>query len=262
MTTIDRALALMEFFSEARPALGLTQLAALATYDKATTRRMLMALLRCGYVEQDRITKEYRLGPAVVRLARVREATFPINAIVEPVLRRISETTGETVHFSLASGASLATVGLVESTRAHCVRLDKGESLPLHATASGIAYLAFAPPNAALESQKRLRSFTPKTITDYNKLRTRISTAQRDGCAASADGYEDGVFGIAAPVLGADGYAVGAVAIAAPTSRIDERTQQQFRTLVISAGKQISRALGGSSMSGSSKSGSSKVAAA
>lgn len=250
MTTIDRALALMEFFSEARPALGLTQLASMATYDKATTRRMLMALLRCGYVEQDRASKEYRLGPAVVRLARVREATFPITALVEPVLRKISDATGETVHFSLASGTSLATVGLVESTRAHCVRLDKGESLPLHATASGIAYLAFAPPNVALEPQKRLRSFTPKTITDYNKLRGKISVAQRDGWASSADGYEEGVFGIAAPVLGADGYAVGAVAIAAPASRVDERAQQQFRTLIVNAAKQISRALGGSSKGG------------
>lgn len=245
MTTIDRALALMELFSESRPALGLTQLAALASYDKATTRRMLMALLRCGYVEQDRATKEYRLGPAVVRLARVREATFPISAIVEPLLRRLSEATGETSHFSLVSGSSLATVGLVESTRAHCVRLDKGESLPLHATASGIAYLAFAPPNAALEPQKRLRAYTPKTITDFNKLRAKVSTAQREGCASSADGYEDGVFGIAAPVLGADGYAVGAVAIAAPASRVDARIEQQFRTLVLNAGKQISRALGG-----------------
>ena len=261
MTTIDRALALMELFSESRPALGLTQLAAMASYDKATTRRMLMALLRCGYVEQDRITKEYRLGPAVVRLARVREATFPISAIAEPVLRKISEVTGETAHFSLASGTTLATVGLVESTRAHCVRLEKGESLPLHATASGIAYLAFAPPNVGLEPQKRLRSFTPKTITDYNKLRTRISTAQRDGWASSAEGYEEGVFGIAAPVLGADGYAVGAVALAAPASRVDERTEQQFRTLVINAAKQISRALGGSSRGGSSKGGLPKVAA-
>lgn len=247
MTTIDRALALMEHFSQTRPAIGLTQLAQLGGYDKATTRRMLMALVRCGYVEQDPATKEYRLGPAVVRLARVREATFPIGIIVDPVLRRIAEATGETAHFSLVCGGSLATMGLVESTRAHCVRLGMGEVLPIHATASGIAYLAFAPLGALPEPQTRLRSYTSKTITDVNKLRSKINAARRDGWATSADGYEEGVFGLAAPVIGANGYAVGAVAIAAPISRINTRIEQQLRTLVVTAGKQISRALGGSS---------------
>ncbi|MBL8266668.1 IclR family transcriptional regulator [Steroidobacter sp.] len=247
MTTIDRALALLEHFSETRPAIGLTQLAALSEYDKATTRRMLMALTRCGYIEQDRATKEYRLGAALVRLARVREATFPIQSIIEPMLRKIVEATGETAHFSLACGASLATLGLVESSRAHCVRLEKGEALPLHATASGIAFLAFAAPGNGLPPRASLRAFTPKTVTDVAKLGTKIAAARRNGWASSVDGYEDGVFGLAAPVFGADGYAMGAVAIAAPSSRVTTRLEPRLRAVITDAAKEISQALGGSS---------------
>jgi DNA-binding IclR family transcriptional regulator len=247
MSTIDKALALLTFFSERRPAIGLTELAGLARYDKATTRRMLLALFRCGFVEQDRTTREYRLGPALVQLARVREATFPIESVAQPVLRRLAQATGETAHFSLASAGALATMGLVESERAHRVRLDRGETLPLHATASGVAYLAFAPPDALAALDEPLRAYTAKTLTDAGKLRTRINTARREGWAVSRDGYEEGVFGLAAPVIGLDGFAIGAIAVAAPVSRVSNDIERRIRTAVVSAAREISRALGGSS---------------
>lgn len=247
MSTIDKALALLTFFSERRAAIGLTEFASLARYDKATTRRMLLALLRCGFVEQDRSTREYRLGPAVVQLARVREATFPMDAVVQPTLRRLSDATGETAHFSLAWAGALATMDLIESERAHRVRLDKGETLPLHATASGIAYLAFAPPEALDALNAPLRAFTGKTVTDATKLRTQINTARREGWAVSRDGYEEGVFGLAAPIIGQDRFAIGAIAVAAPLSRVNSDIQRRICIAVVAAAQEISRAVGGSS---------------
>jgi DNA-binding IclR family transcriptional regulator len=245
VSTIDKALSLLTHFSERRPALGLTQIAGLAQYDKATTRRMLLALSRCGFVEQDRETREYRLGPALVQLARLREAAFPIEAVVSPVLRRLSEASGETAHFSLASAGALATMGLAESERAHRVRLEWGEKLPLHATASGIAYLAFAPPEALAVLDAPLRAYTSKTVTDSARVRTRVNAARQDGWAVSRDGFEEGVFGLAAPIIGRDRFAIGAIAVAAPASRVSVNVERRIRALVVAASREIAQALGG-----------------
>jgi DNA-binding IclR family transcriptional regulator len=137
--TVDKALSLLSYFSEQRPSVGLSELARLSGFNKATTRRFLVALEKHGIVEQDATTRLYRLGAGLLRLARVREATNPVAAIVQPVLNDLVSVTGETAHFSLYAGGSLATIGLSESAKSSRVMLGKGEAIPLHATASGLA---------------------------------------------------------------------------------------------------------------------------
>ncbi|MDP7586137.1 MAG: helix-turn-helix domain-containing protein, partial [Verrucomicrobiota bacterium] len=59
---------LLDFFSERHPAIGLSEMARLAGCDKATTRRLLLALERSGMVEQLLESRKYRLGVAPLRL--------------------------------------------------------------------------------------------------------------------------------------------------------------------------------------------------
>ena len=112
MRTVDKALTLLDYFSDRRPAIGLSELARLAGMDKATVHRMATALANHGFLEQDPLTKSYRLGAGILRLARLREACFPVEAIIEPILKALSEETGETAHASLLAGMKLATVGV------------------------------------------------------------------------------------------------------------------------------------------------------
>ena len=78
MQTIEKGLSLLQLFSEQRPEMGLTEMARYSGFDKATTRRFLLALKKHGFVEQNAVTRAYRLGPGILRLARVREAVSPI----------------------------------------------------------------------------------------------------------------------------------------------------------------------------------------
>ena len=71
---VEKALRLLTLFSEQRPELGLSELARLAGYDKATSRRLLVALQRYGLIEQSPGSRRYRLGTTVLQLARIREA--------------------------------------------------------------------------------------------------------------------------------------------------------------------------------------------
>lgn len=245
MQTVDKALSLLGFFSEGRPEIGLSEIARLSAFNKATARRFLVALDKHGFVEQDSKTRAYRLGPGLLRLARVREAVSPVNAVVQPVLEDLVARVGETAHFSLYAGGSLATIGLVEPAKSNRVSLERGEAIPLHATASGIAFMAFARPEIVDSAlNKSLTSHTPYTITNRIELRKRLRAVNKTGVAVANSSYEDGVCGIAAAVLGADGYARGAVAIAVPTSRAGRDAIAAIQAEVRRAAIEISGAMG------------------
>ena len=96
MSSATKTLELLAYFSTARPEIGLSQLYKLAQRDKATTYRHLQALEETGFVEQNPMTKQYRLGPAILQLAQTREATVPRKAGVEAPLFDLANATGET----------------------------------------------------------------------------------------------------------------------------------------------------------------------
>ena len=52
----------------AQPELGLSKLCRLANRDKATTYRHLKVLEDAGFLEQSPLSKQYRLGPALLIL--------------------------------------------------------------------------------------------------------------------------------------------------------------------------------------------------
>jgi DNA-binding IclR family transcriptional regulator len=245
MTTVDNALELLDLFGETRPELGLSDMARLAGRDKATTLRLLSALMRHGLVEKSPATRLYRLGPGVLRLARIREATFPVTSILQPVLEELTRETGETAHASLLAGDRLVTIGVADSPRAIRVSLEAGLVLPLHATASGIACLAWGDPDLLDRTGAGpFPRFTDATETGLDRIRARIDDARRTGVAIGAQTFETDVHGIGAPLFSNAGTACGAVAVATPAHRMTDELARTIVTLVTEAAVTASRRMG------------------
>lgn len=245
MQTIDKGLSLLNLFSELTPEMGLSEIARRSGFNKATTRRFLVALQNHGFVEQNPDSRAYRLGPGILRLARVREAVSPVASAAGPVLEALVDSFAETAHFSLYSGGLLATIGLVESSKSNRVILENGEKLPLHATASGIAYLAFADPGITRSAlRKSLKAYTDKTIVDPAEIAAQLKKIRRAGTAIAKNSYEDGVCGIASPVFAGDGFACGAVALALPESRASRQLIARIKPEIVAAAIEITRAMG------------------
>ena len=238
MSTVEKAISLLNLFEE-EPEWGLSDLARRSKFDKATTRRLLVALSNCGLIDQHAVTRRYQLGAGLLRLARIREAHFPLLQTAVPIIRDVAEQTEETVHISEFGARGLATVHVEESSKANRVSVPVGHILPLHATASGIAFLAFSPPDLAKAYlRKPLADFTRHTLNQPARLQAAIN-------AAAAQGYEDGVFSVAAPILGHDGYAIGAIAVAMPLSRSNKATTDLHARAARNAASAISTKLFG-----------------
>jgi IclR family acetate operon transcriptional repressor len=246
MQTVDKAIELLGIFSERQPELGLSELARTAGFDKASTRRLLMALIKHDYIEQNPLTRAYRLGAGVLRLARIRETSTPLDAITTPLLEELVRTTGETAHFSLRSGMTISTVGLVQSSKSNRIHFVLGEEGPLHATASGIVCLAFSDDTYVSEVlNQRLQRYTENTVTDKRQFRSMLKTAAQQGYHVNQEMFEHDVCSVAAPVFNQTQQALGALAVAAPSSRFGIDAQRAIRVAVEDAAQRASHALGG-----------------
>ncbi len=245
MQTVDKAVELLSFFSEAQPEIGLSELARCAGYDKASTRRLLVALIKHDYIEQNPTNKAYRLGPGVLRLARVRETSSPLVSITTPLLEELVAETGESAHFSLLSGGRVSSVDIVESPRSNRINFVLGEEGPLHATASGIVCLAYSEESLSKNLLKRaLPAYTPNTITNKKQFIEMLQTVRNQGYYINVEQYEMDVCSIAAPVLGQSNAPLGALAVAAPTSRFKDTHRRKILRAVERAALEASHAMG------------------
>lgn len=241
MSTIGKALTLLDTISRLDKETGLSDIARHCSLDKATARRFLVELEKHGFVEQDPETKRYRIGPAPVRLARIREARYPFLKTAIPFVKELAEISTETVHLSEYANGRLSTIHVEDSPRAHRVIVDIGSILPFHATASGLAFLASCPAqqvDALLGGP--LDAFTDMTLTDPATVRGLLVETKGQGYSVNHQGLEAGVVSAAAAILSPNGNPIGAIAVAAPQTRVDAATIKKFGLAAISAAEKIS----------------------
>lgn len=246
MRTVEKALRLLDFFSDKVTEIGLSDLARLSGIDKATVLRMLNDMAESGLVEQNLSNRRWRLGAGILRLARLREAAQPVNRVLTPILEQLAAETGETAHVSLVSGRDLANVGVVEPPRANRVYIEPGLSLPLHATASGIAFTAFTRPELRERVlARKLPAITGTTPITREALAELVSRAGVRGYAVADQTFEAEVYGIAVPIFDAEGFATGALAVATPASRVSPEHERGILAALGPAAAEATRGLGG-----------------
>ncbi|MFK7858356.1 MAG: IclR family transcriptional regulator [Granulosicoccus sp.] len=245
MSTVRKAIDLLNWFSAERAQISLAEFQRLTRRDKATTYRYLSALEQSGLLEQDPDTKAYRMGPAVLHLAHVRELTVPRRAGVRLVLPRLAEATGELAHAAILQGNTLVTLTDHASTR-HSARVVLDEPvLPLHATGSGLAVLAFSE-RALLEATfKSLKHYTNTTPTTRDELEATLHNVRKTGFGIADQSYEEGVFGVGAPLFDSSNAVAGSVAVACVATRIDAASIDNIKAELIQAARQITVSWGG-----------------
>lgn len=247
MGTVAKALSLLDHFIPARPLIGLSDMARLAGVNKATAYRLLSELQEAGFVEQAGAAREYRLGPAVLRLASLREATVPMREAAMDVLRALADETGETAHMSLMQGGRLVTVAHALSQR-HGTRvtMDDASVLSFHGTGSGLAILAHLP-EAEAEAilSQPLRAHTSDTVTDPARLRAMMLDVRRTGIAVGIGGFEKDVHSHAAPLFSPEARVIGAIAVAAPVARMTPDLAALICAALARAAADLTERLGG-----------------
>lgn len=236
MGTVGKALDLLDLFTRAEPQLGLSQLARASGLNKATCHRLLTELESRGLLEQVGPAREYRLGPAVLRLSALREAAVPTREAAMPVLRKLAEATGETAHLSHLVAGKLQTLAFAYASRGGVkVMMEDADFLPVHATASGAAVLAFdADPETIIAASP-----------DPETLHARVATARAKGYAETVSTFEKDVHSLAVPLFDPSGHCTGALAVAAAAPRMTPALHATVIRELALAGAEITQLWGG-----------------
>ena len=245
MSSTARTLELLSLFSEMQPEIGLSELCRLARRDKATTYRHLQSLEDAGFVEQNPVTRHYRLGPALLSLAQTRELTVPRKSGALAHLRHLAEATGETSHVSVLSGATLYALAYCESSRHSTRAVIDIQTFPFHATASGLCALAFGPPELFDIAVRNLQVFTARTVQTADELAATIAEVRATGVGRSNGTFEDEIHSLACPLFDQTGLLAGCISVASVATRYTPELEQCILENLTSASRDVSRNWGG-----------------
>jgi DNA-binding IclR family transcriptional regulator len=199
--SLQRALALIDAIAVASPrGATVAELASACAINRATAWRLLATLEGHGLVERDPATSRYEIGYTVARLA----AASGVDGVVRRahlVLERVSAQTGEAAILALARRSGLVYVDEVAPPSVLTVNW-LARPVPLHATSTGKAWLAWLPePEARGALGPVLEGFTDATVTDFGRLFGELAQIRKQGYAVSAGELEPTLFGVSAPVL-------------------------------------------------------------
>lgn len=247
MGTTTKALSLLNFFNVTRPEITLAEFSRLAERDKATVLRHLAELEFMGYVERHPPTRAYRLGTTVLRLATIRETCFPLRASAAPMIEMAAQDIGELVHFTMLQGATLNQIYHFDPhLHGTAVYFDPGELVPLHATASGLAILAFQKAELLEEIvDAGLDKHTDHTPVDAETLGAAVERTRRAGFALSERTFDPDVVSYALPVFASGPEAIGSVSVAVPALRATEDARKAHLPRLIQLSHAITKSLGG-----------------
>jgi DNA-binding IclR family transcriptional regulator len=217
--SVERAAALLKAVSNApRPATVL-ELAHACALNRSTAWRLLATLERQGLVERDPATQRYSLGYAIFQIAAGDEHDSLVRR-AHPVLERLAHKTRATVSLAVAKRFNLVYVDQVDEPRGLSPNW-LGRSLPLHATSSGKAFLAWLPKDerAALLTG-RLRRFTSTTLTERRQLEQALAADRRRGYSTCLGELEETLWGVSSAVLDQRGRPIAVVNVWGPSNRL------------------------------------------
>ena len=171
LSTVEKAVELLYHLHESPAPQGVTAIGRALGVPKSSAHRLLTALCRRGLVEQD---GRGRYGPGIglVALGLGALEREPVVAAARPVLEQEADALGETFFLVGARAGRLVVLDKAEGSGFLRAAPRVGSSVPVHATASGKLFLAFAP-EALAPAPEALERFTPRTPADAAALRAR-----------------------------------------------------------------------------------------
>jgi len=232
--SVLRAIRLLKHFTAERPGLRLAELSEKSGLNKATTHRLLQALLSEGMLERETDSGRYRLGPALLALGLQAMSAGNLRAQGRPLLKQLAAETGETATLEVPVEDTMLILDEVSGGRRVAAGGNVGTRWAMHATSTGKAVIAFSE-NGLARLPERLTPLTVKTITSRQALEEQLVQIRRRGFAESVDELEDGFSGVGTVIRNPAGDILAAMSICGPTQRLTESRRANLGAMLCAA---------------------------
>jgi DNA-binding IclR family transcriptional regulator len=234
--SVDRALKLLSLVGrQGERGMSLSEIVEQSGINKPSARRLLLALIRSGLIEQAQDDRRYFIGQEAYILGTLASPRYGLLRVAMPSLRRIALKTGDSTFLSVRRDCVSVCLHREEGTfpiRTHA--LQAGFEHPLGAGAGSLAMLAALPDaevevvikqNAALLEEKY-----PMLRPD--ELRRYVETTRTVGFSINPGLILASSWGIGVAIRYPDGAVAGALSVAAIESRMQPPRQEELGLLL------------------------------
>ena len=241
-STADRALTILQMFSDEKLVVPATEVAELLGVARSTAYRYLQTLVQADFLSEDG-RGGFRLGMKVLQLSRLARRSYGLSDIAVPAMRELTERFHQTVLLTGRMGNSVVCLEREEAVEQY-VRLsyERGTVLALNAGASAQVLLAWLDDSELdkLLKNVELRKFTDASITEPKALKKRLAEIKENGFAITLGEVDAEAMGIAAPIFSSAGSVVAALSVVLIRSRVTTEKIDEIVEAVVDTARGLS----------------------
>lgn len=202
---LEKGLDVLELLAARAEPMGMAQIAAALNRSVSELFRMVQVLEHRGYVANTPTGDGLVLTNKLFSIGMARGPTRSLLEAALPVMRRLSDTIGQSCHLAVASVDQMVVVARVEAPGNQGFSVRVGYHRPIVAATSGLVLYAFQPDAVRDEWRKRLSPGVGPAI--WTAFEDRATKARADKHVQAFSDVTRHVIDISAPILDPDGVA-------------------------------------------------------
>lgn len=233
----DRALAVLEVFSDLGKPLSLSELARLTNTPISSCHGLVQTLKQRGYLYAVQGSRQFYPTQRLHQMALAIARHDPILERLVPHMKVLRDATGETIILGKSHENNVIYLEVIEGPSTVRYTAQAGAQKPLHSSAIGKTILAAMNPTSLKQTIAKLAltAITDNTITSPRKLLADIKLTQRRGYSLTHGENVSDVMAIAIAVdLGTAldaGQDIVGLAIAGPLQRMQNNLDHHVTAL-------------------------------
>ena len=243
--SVERAAAILRCFTEKKPEMKLSEIAAAVGLNISTVHGLVNTLKQNGLLEQNDEYQRYRLGYFLIELGDRAANSIDILKLSLPILQPLRAKLGETIHVAAIDNLEVIYIQKEESTQSMRIYTQIGSRNPAYCTGVGKAMMAFID-ESVLETMlpEKMDRLTANTITLKSELLKELATIRSSGYAIDNEENVEGLTCVAAPIFDHTGRARYAISISGPTIRMTQDKIRESIELIKQAARDLSILIG------------------
>jgi IclR family acetate operon transcriptional repressor len=243
----ERCLDIIELLADGASNMPLGEIAEKLGLPKSGAHRLLATLVDLGWAEQNPDTGFYRLTMRLAILGQRFYVATGIPDICQPLLDRLAARSHEFARLAIVDGGSLTWLAHAQGATGGLLYQPSlaTNTVPLHVTASGKAWLASLPRELAVQHVlktgfKEVGKFGPNAINSIDQLMLELDATAARGFGIAMNEAEPGVTAVACAIR-ADGVGgtLGTVSIAGPSVRLTDSRIEELGPLVMHSASEL-----------------------
>ena len=201
--SLAKGLAVIEAFGPNSPAMTLSAVAQKVGLSPGSTRRVLVTLVKLGYVIYDESDRRFHLSARTLQLGYSYLGSLPAFSLIQPRLVELSDKLDESCSVMTLDGREVVCIARATAKRLQRDYMSVGTRFPANASSSGkimLGDLSEAEFDRLYGDNATLPAVTPFTVNEMPKLRQQMDEAKRQGWIYTNQETALGMASLAVPI--------------------------------------------------------------